>query len=362
MKDEPKGVRGWLLFLCIILLYLTPAGGLLTIIRTLLTLRALPPGDKHGLVLVDLVATVFLIALAIAAGLALRRARPGADRVAKVFLIFSFAYGLLSWLAVQRTFDLEFGDPGTVRPLVPMVMTAVWYAYLVRSRRVRNTYGPPAETADWLAATRSLSDAVRHGGRRLPWWVGAGFFMGALPTSLLFTWSWSAVWLVIAGVPLSLAFVVLLSRGWKAWQSVVAWGLAAALAGMAYRAVVLVLARSVRGFEFEFEGMETLFQPLSPRPILVSFMFGALFLAGLFLAVHLWGVRLWSLAAGAVAGQLVAEILNRAAQGYAGLRFDSTDLLLAFSGILSAAFLYAGVFLHADRRLEEDALRRLREA
>lgn len=352
MKSEPHGVRGWLLLLCIALIYLAPLARLMEALATLSTLSTMAPGDKQGLALVDLAAGVFFIAFSITAGVKLRRARPGADRVAKVFLAFNFAYALVAWPAVLRIYDVElsdldFGDPDVLRGFVPLVSSAIWYAYLARSRRVRNTYGPPANTVEWLAATRSLTDAVRRGGRRLPWWAGAGFFMGVLLASLLFAWSWAVVWIVCGGVPLSFVFIVLLSRRWRAWQSVLVWGLAGALAGMARRAIVLFLAESGLGFEYVSEAMIPLFEPLNPKLILIGFLFEALFLAGLLLAARLWGVRLWSLAAGSLAGTLAADVLIRIAQGYASV--GSHDLIQAFSALLSGAFIYAGLLLHADR-------------
>ena len=120
---EPTGIKGWLLFFCIILTVLNPL-------------------VRLGILLVDFEALSAVLELAITgfgfyAGLSLWQKRQRAVHIAKkylvVSLIYSFVVGVLMFMA---------GHSGSAfRTLFQSILFfGIWYTYLEQSRRVKNTF------------------------------------------------------------------------------------------------------------------------------------------------------------------------------------------------------------------------------
>jgi len=128
-------VGGWLLVLCALMLAVTPLLFAYTTSRTIAALGVRGPGFA-AIVIVRLMAVSF----GIAAGLALARRRPGAVALAQSALAVSAAVDLLTYLTPSFPRNLP---PGDITLLLCAVLTndAVWFVYLARSKRVRQTYG-----------------------------------------------------------------------------------------------------------------------------------------------------------------------------------------------------------------------------
>ncbi len=147
-RPELYGVEGWLGFLCVTLLLLTPLGLLIEIVSELVNLnRGADPVDTA----IGIGAGIAITAFAVFTGLGLLRIRPNALRVAKIYFWVSLGLGLIVILALVFT-------PGTT--MMEGVQTvrwtggsAAWLAYLYLSRRVRNTYS--------RARAEELSEAFR---------------------------------------------------------------------------------------------------------------------------------------------------------------------------------------------------------
>jgi hypothetical protein len=134
MRDAPVGVGGWLLIVCALLLVWHPLslGLAASSVLGALTLRGAP------LALV-LTLRLAVTALGIAAGLALAGRRAGAVTLAKTAVVASAATDVFVYSTPFYPSNRLPGD-------------AIWYiawslvyhgallGYLVRSRRVRNTY------------------------------------------------------------------------------------------------------------------------------------------------------------------------------------------------------------------------------
>jgi hypothetical protein len=133
-KPELYGVGGWLAFLCITLLVLTPIG---VVVEVIVTLRApdmelLDKGIGIGLV-------IALGAFAVFAGISLLRIRPYAVRIAKAYLFVTLSFWILMAAFALLVPEVTEGlSPAEIAR--PIIVSTAWLAYLYRSERVANTY------------------------------------------------------------------------------------------------------------------------------------------------------------------------------------------------------------------------------
>lgn len=127
-------IRGWLLVLCALLTVWEPVN------LGLLASSLLPSLVDHPSELALLALRIGATALGVAAGIALWTLRPDAVRLAKVALCVS---ALTTSVILLTPYFPSNRLPGTTGPrlAVSMAYYAGWYAYLVKSRRVRQTYG-----------------------------------------------------------------------------------------------------------------------------------------------------------------------------------------------------------------------------
>ena len=77
--------------------------------------------------------------LGIAAGLALFQVKPGAVSIAKASLIVSAAVDVLVYVTPWSPNNRPPGD-ATIILIASLIYYAAWFAYLVRSKRVRERY------------------------------------------------------------------------------------------------------------------------------------------------------------------------------------------------------------------------------
>jgi hypothetical protein len=127
-------VRGWLLVLCVLLLAWEP------IRFGLVASNALRALSYRGAPLAAILAArVFVTALGVAAGLALVAQRASGVAMAKVALLIGVALDIVVYTTPAMPTNRMPGD-------TPFYIAAslgyhgAWFAYLLRSKRVRNTY------------------------------------------------------------------------------------------------------------------------------------------------------------------------------------------------------------------------------
>ncbi len=139
------GVRGWLLILCIILVFLYPLSLSRGInFRAVEEIRAAYP-RAMTIALLDSFVVVALTVYSIYTGVRLWRVRPGAVTGARRFLVIIWVYFLLERLSI-----FAVGFPADVnlklfRRLLWQLpvfsgMVLIWWLYLSRSKRVAATY------------------------------------------------------------------------------------------------------------------------------------------------------------------------------------------------------------------------------
>jgi hypothetical protein len=143
-----KGVKGWLLLMCISLTILDPSSIVLnSIIMTNLTK---PYFDKHvellRMVLINGTCSIGLAVFSIYTGLSLWKVLPNALTTAKKYLIAISLYSVFS-LFLPALVGFQAGSikgisgSNIFNSLLTILYASAWYLYLKKSRRVKATYG-----------------------------------------------------------------------------------------------------------------------------------------------------------------------------------------------------------------------------
>jgi hypothetical protein len=131
---RPRGVGGWLVVLCALLLVWGP------ISFGLVASNALPALSVRGLPLAFILATrVIVTAFGIAAGIALATRRGPAVTMAKVALVLSGATDVVVYGTPYFPSNRMPGDT-PLYVAASLAYHGLWLAYLFRSKRVANTY------------------------------------------------------------------------------------------------------------------------------------------------------------------------------------------------------------------------------
>ena len=126
-------IRGWLLVFCALLLVWQPVSLALTMSGLVdeLSIR----GAGLGVILL---ARLFAAGLGIAAGLALFQLKPGAVSIAKASLVFSALIDIVVYATPYSPNNRPPGD-ATIVLAASLAYYAIWFAYLMRSKRVSAT-------------------------------------------------------------------------------------------------------------------------------------------------------------------------------------------------------------------------------
>jgi len=144
---KTRGVKGWLLFLCVSLSILDPLATLLYL--TLMTAMTKQYFDTSPqlmrLMLIHGTCGIGLAVFSIYAGLSLWRILPGAVNTAKRYLVIAMVYSCITpflpyIVGLPEDFDESMKGNNLLNSLLTMSYMAVWYTYLQRSKRVQATY------------------------------------------------------------------------------------------------------------------------------------------------------------------------------------------------------------------------------
>jgi|SRR5882672_8041716 len=132
---ELYGVRGWLLFLCIVLMVFVPIGVLIELWSVWQRPSLTSAGQSAALL--TTVVDVLVAGLAISAGSYLYRMRPVGVRLAQIFFIVRLVIAIAAAL-----------ENRSAEAVLAVVVSAAWLIYLFRSERVRVTYAPAANVSE----------------------------------------------------------------------------------------------------------------------------------------------------------------------------------------------------------------------
>lgn len=147
------GVKGWLLFFCISLIFIDPIISLPLIILYLVNtnnpLNYYPL--LHLILDIDLIVNVLILLLGIYVGITIWILRPNSIRYANLFLNAYLGYTILSFLiffTIVPSYDINYNSAtvgffsdtfrGTIYSIGYVI---VWKLYLKKSERVKNTFG-----------------------------------------------------------------------------------------------------------------------------------------------------------------------------------------------------------------------------
>lgn len=152
-REAPKGVRGWLLLLCINLTILIPALSLYNVISIYYFINS-PLNQLIIMVSKNLfiyhmaivAIMVFSATLSFCAGLQLWDVKPAAVKFTKIFLIIqlflSFIIAIIQSLMTFPFSGAENNYGVIIKTIIPsLIHFSLWYAYVSKSRRVYNTFG-----------------------------------------------------------------------------------------------------------------------------------------------------------------------------------------------------------------------------
>ncbi len=146
-NEQYRGVRGWLLILCLNIAILDPLTMLLTIF--LVTSATKPFFGEHPelfrLCLASGICRLALAVFSVYAGLGLWKVVPGALSVAKKYLLAVVLYSVVAsflpaLVGVPRESYQEFANDTVFNSFITMAYAIAWYIYLQRSKRVKATY------------------------------------------------------------------------------------------------------------------------------------------------------------------------------------------------------------------------------
>jgi len=143
-----KGVRGWLLLLCVSLAMLDPFAGLISLMAITDTLKPYFDQDPalFKLVLIAGVCNICLLVYSMYAGVSLWRIVPNAVTSAKRYLVVLFHYSFFSiflpqLVGLSEKTQTEIYKASPIGNLIVMLYASAWYLYMRKSKRVRATYG-----------------------------------------------------------------------------------------------------------------------------------------------------------------------------------------------------------------------------
>ncbi|MCI0561966.1 MAG: zinc ribbon domain-containing protein [Nitrososphaera sp.] len=147
-ENNSKGVKGWLLFLCISMIILGP---LLTIGNLSTNYNAVAPFFKrfpgvHTATLIQIYGTIALLAFGVCAGVALWSRAKNAVALARKYFWTCITFWWLILFVTAFVANLpkevtnEIIAEGMVQAIVGSLSAGLWLLYLSRSRRVFATY------------------------------------------------------------------------------------------------------------------------------------------------------------------------------------------------------------------------------
>jgi hypothetical protein len=154
VEKDYKGVKGWLLFLCVNMAILSPMTGLLSL--TAVTDELKPYFDQDPalfkLVLIEGICNICLLIYGMYAGVSLWKVTSNAVMSTKRYLIVLFHYSFFSiflpqLVGLSEKTQTEIYKVNPIYNLLVMLEAFIWYLYVRRSKRVKATYGESGSAA-----------------------------------------------------------------------------------------------------------------------------------------------------------------------------------------------------------------------
>jgi hypothetical protein len=143
-----RGVKGWLLVLCVCLTILDPVAAIVNLFVVVTMTRPLFEKSPALLRLITVsgACTIALVLFGVYAGLSMWKVVPNAVRIARRYFLAVFYYSIFAIYLpnlVGMTGDSlkEMKTGSLINNVRTILYIAMWYVYLLRSKRVKATYG-----------------------------------------------------------------------------------------------------------------------------------------------------------------------------------------------------------------------------
>lgn len=137
------GVKGWLLFLCVNLTVMTPLWGLGSLGKEWAESKQylnIVPNFNEALIVEFLVVTLFLL-YSIYTGVQLWKIRPNAVKNAKQFFVINLLLCLTLQPVMAQMLGVQVVNEDYLKSVAAGILNiAIWYPYLLKSKRVMATY------------------------------------------------------------------------------------------------------------------------------------------------------------------------------------------------------------------------------
>lgn len=146
-EEQYKGVRGWLLLLCINLTILDPASIVLGVFGALPLADFEKNPEMQRFMVISGVCRLALAAFSLYAGIALWRIHADGPSIAKRYfqaavLYSAFALLLPGMVGLSDELYAEMAGASLLSSVMTICYVMAWYLYLVKSKRVKATFQP----------------------------------------------------------------------------------------------------------------------------------------------------------------------------------------------------------------------------
>lgn len=152
--NDYKGVKGWLLLLCVCLAILDPMAGIFNLMIITDVMRPYFDQDPalFNLVLVGGICNICLLVYSMYTGVSLWKVSLNAVIGAKKYFLILFHYSFISiffpqLFGLSEKTQTEIYKMNPLNNVIIMLYAFIWYLYLRKSKRIKATYGEDGQTS-----------------------------------------------------------------------------------------------------------------------------------------------------------------------------------------------------------------------
>lgn len=312
VNNNYKGIKGWLLLLCVSLTILIPIssiifdfstfGSLLWINRSMLSEEA----DIISVKIIIGCVVCFKNIISITAGISLWRKSICSVNVAKFYLIVLLLLSIISsFMPFLANIFLGFGKAiiwaiAIESTVFSIAFFTIWYLYLSKSKRIKETFPSAPNNVDFLSCKNFIKmfDKNKY---KVNHYMFAGLFtikfftifvLGMVVSILgrfeLPIYSYQDFLIaVFIGFLYSILFILVSYLVRRDWILLIIWPLVYALLIVIH----LFFNLAINYNEIVFLNTANIID------VVKNFIWELLFLTGLILAIRIWGTRFWSIIA-----------------------------------------------------------------
>jgi len=146
-KPRYVGVKGWLLLLCLVLTLFNPIASMVnlaSVFKASSSFFQLYPGLKI-ITVIDLILSIGIICFSFYAGISLWRIRSTGVKITKAFLLTFLGYAVVAnilpfFAGLPAHANEAMKTEAFIGVLRAAIIVFIWYAYLLKSKRIHATF------------------------------------------------------------------------------------------------------------------------------------------------------------------------------------------------------------------------------